>query len=134
MKYCTLFMFCFCLGTYCFSQNGYTNLFDGKTLNGWKRLVGAGEYTVENNMIVGTTVAGSPNTFLATEKEYGDFILEFDAKIDDTASNSGAQVRSHFAADEMNANNKGRVYGYQVEEDPSSRAWSGGIYEEGRRG
>lgn len=114
------------------AQNGYTNLFDGKTLNGWKRVVGSGEYTVENNMIVGTSVANSPNTFLATEKAYGDFILEFDAKIDDTSSNSGVQIRSHFDANENNG--KGRVYGYQVEEDPSSRAWSGGIYEEARRG
>ena len=69
------------------AQNGFTNLFDGKDLNGWKRVVGDGEYSVENNMIVGTTVAGSPNTFLATDKEYSDFILEFDAKVDDTASN-----------------------------------------------
>lgn len=114
------------------AQNGFTNLFDGKTLNGWKRVVGAGEYSVENSMIVGTTVAGSPNTFLATEKEYGDFVLEFDAKVDDTASNSGVQLRSHYNADENEG--KGRVYGYQCEEDPSARAWSGGIYEEGRRG
>src|SRR6478752_3202056 len=116
------------------AQNGYTNLFDGKTLNGWKRIVGSGEYTVENNMIVGTTVAGSPNTFLATDKEYSDFIIEFDAKVDDTASNSGVQIRSHFDANEVNGNTKGRLYGYQVEEDASSRAWSGGIYEEARRG
>jgi hypothetical protein len=115
-----------------FAQNGYTDLFDGKTLNGWKRVVGDGQYTIENNMIVGTTVANSPNTFLATDKEYSDFILEFDAKIDDTASNSGVQIRSHFDPNENKG--KGRVYGYQVEEDPSSRAWSGGIYEEARRG
>ncbi len=133
MKYCTFFFLFLCANT-CFSQNGYTSLFDGKTLNGWKRVTGNGEYSVENNMIVGTTVAGSPNTFLATDKEYTDFILEFDAKIDDTASNSGVQIRSHFDAEEINGNNKGRVYGYQVEEDPSSRAWSGGIYEEARRG
>src|SRR5215469_4931767 len=93
-----------------FAQNGYTNLFDGKTLNGWKRVVGDGEYTVENDMIVGTTVANSPNTFLATNKEYGDFVLEFDAKIDDTASNSGVQIKSHFDPNENNG--KGRVYGY----------------------
>ncbi len=133
MKNCFLF---FCLMSFLISsaqtQKGFTNLFDGKTLNGWKRVVGSGEYSVENNMIVGTTVAGSPNTFLATEKAYSDYILEFDAKVDDTASNSGVQIRSHFDANENNG--KGRVYGYQVEEDPSSRAWSGGIYEEARRG
>jgi hypothetical protein len=132
MKKYFLSFVCFIVTGLSFGQNGFTNLFDGKTLNGWKRVVGNGEYTVENNMIVGTTVANSPNTFLATDKEYSNFILEFDAKIDDTASNSGVQIRSHFNADENNG--KGRVYGYQVEEDPSARAWSGGIYEEARRG
>ena len=134
MKKLFFSLYFLCIGAILWSQNeqGFQDLFDGKTLNGWKRLVGAGEYTVENNMIVGTTVAGSPNTFLATEKEYGDFALEFDAKIDDTASNSGVQLRSHY---DPNGNaGKGQVYGYQCEEDPSSRAWSGGIYEEGRRG
>lgn len=134
MKYSVLFFFSLLLSTFCFSQNGFTSLFDGKTLNGWKRIVGSGNYTVENGMITGTTVAGSPNTFLATEKEYGDFILELDVKVDDTASNSGVQIRSHYDANEINGSNKGRVFGYQVEEDASSRAWSGGIYEEARRG
>src|SRR6188472_1040327 len=124
---------CFVM-SFAIGQNGFTDLFDGKTLNGWKRVAGSGEYAVENNMIVGTTVAGSPNTFLATDKEYSDFIIEFDAKVDDTASNSGVQIRSQFDPEEVNGNNKGRVYGYQVEEDASSRAWSGGIYEEARRG
>ncbi|MEP6466321.1 MAG: DUF1080 domain-containing protein [Parafilimonas sp.] len=134
MKKYFCFFVCLITASSLSAQNGFTNLFNGKDLNGWKRVVGAGEYTVENNMIVGTSVANSPNTFLATEKNYGDFILEFDAKIDDTSSNSGVQLRSHFDADEINGNNKGRVYGYQVEEDPSSRKWSAGIYEEGRRG
>jgi len=132
MKKIIFFSFCVMATSFSIAQSGFINLFDGKTLNGWKRVVGTDEYTVDNNMIVGTTVANSPNTFLATEKEYGDFILEFDAKIDDTASNSGVQIRSHFDASENDG--KGRVYGYQVEEDPSSRAWSGGIYEEARRG
>jgi hypothetical protein len=132
MKKILLFFISLMIASFSIAQNGFTSLFDGKTLNGWKRVVGSGEYTVENNMIVGTTVANSPNTFLATEKEYSDFILEFDVKIDDTASNSGVQLRSHFDPNENNGN--GRVYGYQCEEDPSSRAWSAGIYEEGRRG
>ena len=29
---------------------------------------------------------------------------------------------------------KGRVHGYQVEIDPSDRAWSAGIYDEARKG
>ncbi len=118
--------------TFAQQQKGWVSLFDGKTLNGWKQAVGTGKYNVENNMIVGTTVAGSPNSFLISEKEYGDFILEMDVKLDDTTSNSGIQFRSHF--DAQGNKGKGQVYGYQFEEDGSSRKWTGGIYEEGRRG
>jgi hypothetical protein len=113
-------------------NNGWTNLFDGKTLTGWKSLAGNAKFSVENGMIVGTTVLHSGNTFLATEKEYGDFILELDIKIESLKGNSGVQTRSHF---EPNGHNgKGLVYGRQVEVDPSARKWSGGIYDEGRRG
>ena len=114
-----------------YSQNGWINLFDGKTLHGWKKLAGTAEYKVENENIVGTTIANSGNTFLVTEKEFGDFVLEMDVKIDDTTSNSGIQLRSHYNPDGHNG--KGLIYGYQFEIDPSSRRWSGGIYDEGRR-
>lgn len=113
-------------------KEGWTSLFDGKTLNGWKRLAGTAEYTVENGAIVGVGVAGSGNSFLVTEKEFGDFVLEMDVKIDDTSSNSGIQLRSHF--DPAGHGGNGLVYGYQFEIDPSSRRWTGGIYDEGRRG
>src|SRR5437879_5648359 len=80
-----------------YAQPGnWTNLFDGKTLNGWKRLAGLAEYKVEDGAIVGTTVFNSGNTFLVTEKEYGDYILELDIRIDDTTANSGVQMRSHY--------------------------------------
>jgi len=110
---------------------GYKSLFDGKTLNGWKRLAGTAEYKAEDGAIVGTNVATSGNTFLVTEKEYGDFVLEMDVKIDNPKSNSGIQVRSHF--DPAGHDGKGLVYGKQFEIDPSDRKWSGGIYDEGRR-
>ncbi|MGI8951390.1 MAG: 3-keto-disaccharide hydrolase [Chitinophagaceae bacterium] len=114
------------------AQKEWINLFDGKTLNGWKQAVGSAKYSVENNTIIGETVAKSPNSFLITEKEYGDFILEMDVKIDDTFSNSGIQFRSHFNA--AGNEGKGQIYGYQFELDPASRKWSGGIYEEAARG
>jgi len=110
---------------------GYKSLFDGKTLKGWKRLAGTATYGVEKGAIVGTTAAGSGNTFLVTEKEYGDFVLELDVRIDSPKSNSGVQVRSHF--DPAGNSGKGLVYGKQCEVDPSPRKWSGGIYDEGRR-
>lgn len=107
------------------------SLFDGKTLKGWKRLAGTADYKVEDGAIVGTTVLNSGNTFLVTEKEYGDFILELDTKIESTLSNSGVQTRSHF--NPAGHEGKGLVYGRQFEIDPSDRKWSGGIYDEGRR-
>jgi len=105
------------------------NLFDGKTLKGWKQVVGNASYKVENGAIVGTTVAGSGNSSLVTEKEYGDFMLDLDVLIESKLSNSGIQTRSHFNT----PGHEKRVYGRQVEIDPSDRAWSGGIYDEGRR-
>jgi 3-keto-disaccharide hydrolase len=109
----------------------WKNLFDGKTLNGWKVLAGGAKFSVENGVIVGTTVLNSGNTFLATEKEYGDFILQVDVKLESSQGNSGIQTRSHF--NDTANNGKGRVYGRQVEVDPSPRRWTGGIYDEGRR-
>ncbi len=119
------------LTAYAQTPSGWKSLFDGKTLNGWKQATGKATYTVENGQIVGTTVLGSPNSFLVTEKEYGNFILELDAKVDNPESNSGVQTRSHY---DPNANKgAGKVYGRQVEIDPSERRWTGGIYDEGRR-
>lgn len=103
-------------------------LFNGKSLQGWKQLNGKANYTVKNGEIIGTTVHGEPNSFLATEKTYGDFVLEFEFHVDSTM-NSGVQFRSESKADYKN----GRVHGYQFEIDPSKRAWTGGIYDEARR-
>src|SRR5882757_8951930 len=112
-------------------QSGWTDLFDGKTLNGWKKLAGKADYKAEDGAIIGTTAFNSGNTFLVTEKEFGDFILEMDIRLEDTTSNSGVQVRSHY--NPAGHEGKGLVYGCQLEIDPSSRRWSGGIYDEGRR-
>ena len=112
-------------------EKGWTNLFNGKNLNGWKRLGGTATYTVEDGVIVGRTVANSRNTFLITEKEYGDFILEADVYVEDEEGNSGLQTRSHFNATANDG--EGKVYGRQCEVDPTARRWAGGIYDEGRR-
>lgn len=115
--------------TSAFAQSGgWVSLFDGKTLTGWRQLNGKATYEIADGTITGTTVTGEPNSFLATDKDYGDFILELECKVGDM--NSGIQIRSLSTPDY----NKGRVHGYQVEIDPSDRAWSGGIYDEARRG
>lgn len=110
-------------------EKGWQSLFNGKDLTGWHQLNGQAKYQVENGEIVGTTVANTPNSFLATDKDYGDFILELDLKVANEM-NSGIQIRSISKPEVMG----GRVHGYQCEVDPSARAWSGGIYDEARRG
>ncbi len=123
----------------------WTPLFDGKTLNGWEVCNGYATYAVEDGAIVGATAEGSPNSFLCTKREYGDFILEFETKTD-PALNSGVQIRSHRYPDEgpilvfengkwvSRKVPKGRVYGYQVEIANEKSGSSGGIYDEARRG
>ena len=122
----------FLLGIFCasmMSAQTWEPLFNGKNLNGWKKLNGKAEYKVVDGTIVGTSKMGTPNTFLATKKTYGDFILEFDFKVDE-GLNSGVQLRSESTKNYKN----GRVHGYQFEIDPSPRSWTGGIYDEARRG
>lgn len=110
-------------------KDGWKSLFNGKDLTGWHQLNGQAQYHVEKGEIVGTTVSNTPNSFLATDKDYGDFILELDLLVANDM-NSGIQFRSISQPQVMN----GRVHGYQCEVDPSTRAWSGGIYDEARRG
>ncbi len=107
----------------------WVDLFDGKTLNGWTQKNGKANYTVRDEIIVGSTVHNTPNSFLTTDKMYDDFILELDYKVD-PSMNSGIQIRSNSFPYYSNF----RVHGYQVEIDPSERAWSAGIYDEARRG
>lgn len=114
------------------AEDGWTELFNGKDLSGWKVVAGTAPYEVVNGEIIGTSVAGSPNTFLITEATYGDFILELDLKVEDVTSNSGVMARGQF--DPAAREGKGLVFGYQIEADPTERAWSGGIYDEARRG
>ena len=124
-----------------FADVAWQSLFDGRSLDGWEVRSGFAKYHVEDGAIVGTTVEGSPNTFLCTQKRYGDFLLEFEVKVDPPL-NSGVQIRSHAYEKETvttvwrNGRERrqkrpaGRVYGYQVE--IASGTHSGGIYDEAR--
>jgi hypothetical protein len=112
------------------AENTGAPLFDGRSLNGWKQLGGAADYQVIDGAIVGSSRPGVPNSFLVTEKNYGDFILEFDVRQDVGPTNSGVQFRSLSTPEFEN----GRVHGYQADIDPSPRQWSGQIYEEAQRG
>ena len=113
-----------------FAKDKYTPIFDGKTLKGWTQRNGTATYRVENNAIVGKTKEGSPNSFLCTDKLYGNFDLKFEVKVDN-GLNSGVQIRS-----QTKDGPKGRVNGPQVEIEMSGKngAESGYIYGEAAGG
>jgi len=112
----------------CQKKNDFIPLFNGKDLAGWEVKNGEAPFTVEDETIVGRCVPGTPNTFLCTNQTFGDFILTFEAKFE--KGNSGVMFR----AQSNPAYRNGRVHGYQMELDPGKRAWTGGIYDEARRG
>jgi Domain of Unknown Function (DUF1080) len=118
-------------------------LFNGKDLTGWVQRGGKAKYHVEGNEIVGTSAMDTPNSFLCTEKTYGDFIFEYEFKVDPRL-NSGVQFRSECfdkttsvtSEDKTITVPAGRVHGYQAEIDPDpkkNRWWTAGIYDEARR-
>ena len=89
---------------------GFVDLFNGKNLEGWTQRNGTATYRIEGDSIVGKTNEGSPNSFLCTDKLYGDFELKFEVKVD-SALNSGVQIRSQSEGGKP----EGRVNGPQVE-------------------
>ncbi|MFC1563653.1 DUF1080 domain-containing protein [candidate division KSB1 bacterium] len=131
--YSLLIITLFAFAINCSGINGnnepWMELFNGKDLAGWNQKGGNAKYTVDNGEIVGATVLNTQNSFLCTDEEYSDFILELEFIVDPVL-NSGVQIRSHSYPEYSNF----RVHGYQVEIDPSDRAWCGGIYDEARRG
>jgi hypothetical protein len=123
----------------------WVDLFDGRSLRGWAILSGYAKYEAKDGMIVGTTAEGSLNTFLCTIKSYGDFVLEFEVKVDPRL-NSGVQFRSGVYPKEtaiaaelpdgkkvIRTHYAGRVYGYQVEIASQRQGESGNVYDEARR-
>jgi hypothetical protein len=127
------------------AEEGFVQLFNGKDLDGWVQRGGKAKYRVENGEIVGSSVPNTPNSFLCTAKDFADFVLEVEFKVHPDL-NSGVQIRSQFveegkevesAGKKIKGGPGGRVFGYQVEIDPDikrDRLWTGGIYDEGRRG
>jgi hypothetical protein len=127
-----------------FAADGWVDLFDGKTLDGWVQRGGKASYKVEDGSVVGTSTLNTPNSFLCTDRNYSDFVLEYEFKIDPLL-NSGVQVRTNSFPTQTEVTWDGkkieipanRVHGYQIEIDPDpkkGRWWTAGIYDEARRG
>ncbi|TLX74931.1 DUF1080 domain-containing protein [Labilibacter sediminis] len=109
-----------------FGGKAQEKLFNEKDLNGWEILNGKAPFKVKDKCIVGEFVSMSPSTWLATKKQYTNFILEYEM-FTDIGINSGVQIRSKFIDDK-------KIVGLQVEADATERAWSGGLYDQGRQG
>jgi len=117
-------------GTVSAEEKAYKSIFDGKTLKGWAQRNGTATYRIENEVIIGKTKEGSPNSFLCSDREYSNFDLKFDVKVDE-GLNSGVQIRS-----QTRDRYRGRVNGPQVEIESSGEngAEAGYIYGEAAGG
>jgi hypothetical protein len=142
IRFLTLALMLFTAPVVLADDAGFVPLFNGKSFDGWEQRGGKAKYQIEDGAVLGTSVPNTPNSFLCTKKEYGDFILEFEFKVN-PALNSGVQFRSQYAPEgetvesagkKIKGGPGGRVFGYQAEIDPSPRSYTGGIYDEGRRG
>jgi hypothetical protein len=139
MKKQTLLILFFSLATGLFAKHhkeGVIPIFDGKSLNGWTQLNGTATYRVEKGAIIGKTKEGSPNSFLCSDKLYGDFELQFQVKLINDELNSGVQIRSQCKEptdkEKARGDKHGRVNGPQVEIEATKEngAESGYVYGE----
>ena len=71
-------------------------------------------------------LVGDEKFFLVYDRELSDFIFEAEIELPEGTANSGVMFRAHVEPN--------KVFGYQAECDGSDRRWSGGLYDEGRRG
>jgi len=127
------------------AKDDWVDLFNGKDLTGWTQKTGNATYSVEDGAIVGAmhVPGGGTNSFLFTTGNYDNFVLELDFKADPRV-NTGLQIRSAYADKPVSTAWQGKsvtvpegyVYGYQVEIDTDlkGKTFTGGIYDEHRRG
>ena len=105
------------------AADGFTPLFDGKTLTGWTNPYTFGKAEVVNGEI---HLTAEKKFFLCTEKPYANFVFEGDVHLPEGKANSGFIFRGRVKPNS--------VTGYQAEVDGDiARMWSGGLYDEGLR-
>lgn len=114
-----------------YEAGSWIDLLEDMTSDDWLVRGGEASFRLEDGTLIGTTRPNTPNTFYATARTFADFELLYEARVDPEL-NSGVQIRSHIVGGL--SNRSGGLRGYQIEIDPSPRAYSAGIYDERRRG
>ena len=107
-------------------KKGFVSLYNGKNLDGWAPYAGHCTFEAKGDVIVGTTVPGSPSTYLSTLKDdYTNFIFTAELKWE-IDGNTGYMFRGQVKEE----NDRQTVFGPQaeMEADSKKRFWSGGIY------
>lgn len=117
MKY-LLIPFSFLLLSCSFSLTGFKKIFNGKDLTGWN-IHGTEKWYVENGELVCESGPDKKYGYLSTEKNYDNFILDLDFKLE-ANGNSGVFIRSGIDGT--------KISGWQVEVAPPMNN-TGGIYE-----
>ncbi|MDU0353385.1 family 16 glycoside hydrolase [Paraglaciecola aquimarina] len=107
----------------------WRSLITDNSLKTWQKIGGDADYQLQGDTIIGTSIQSAHSTYFTTGEIFSDFIFEVDVQAQ-APLNSGVQFRS-----EKIQSKKGEtVAGYQMEIDTAPRAWSGGIFDQGRRG
>lgn len=106
-----------------FSVSGFKKIFNGKDLTGWK-IHGTEKWYVDNGQLVCESGPDKQYGYLSTEKNYDNFILDLDFKLE-ANGNSGVFIRSGIDGT--------KISGWQVEVAPPMHS-TGGIYESYGRG
>jgi hypothetical protein len=117
------------------AEEGFTSLFDGKTLTGWTidclpkdKEFGAKAWTADQGTLLADTTGHKEHFYilLATDKEYGDFVLRLRFQVPRGVNgNSGIQIRSRYNPE------TGWMQGPQVDLDPPNPQNTGKLWNEG---
>ncbi|MBL8216926.1 MAG: DUF1080 domain-containing protein [Bryobacterales bacterium] len=86
----------FCAAAAFAAEDGFTSLFDGKSLKGWKIVGQKGPGYVPQDGILVCPADGGGNLF--SEKEYKNFVLRFEYKLS-PGGNNGVGVRAPLSGD-----------------------------------
>ncbi|WDE95532.1 DUF1080 domain-containing protein [Lentisphaera profundi] len=118
----------FSLAVSCVSSSEQQSLYNDPEFKDTLNVYNDGQYELKDGVV---ELTSKKNFFFATKKRYTDFILEYEVKMPDVEeySNSGVIFRGQVKEGKSKS-----IIGYQAEVDPSERAWSGGLYDQGRRG